>query len=257
MPAPPVLLALLLCSAGPVSAGAASGGETNLDAAAAAVLTRWEAATADRVPVSAADRAALRLARPDVPEELLELSYALRGPIDAKSLTERYDWSLTTFGGGREILMTATPRDPIARAFVDPMIVQTEGGGLPRSLRAYDGPSKRFGWCRCYVLPHTLSLIKNEPNAGSVYEEVILTDAKGLTREEIGRRRALLQARSVLYTEGPDPEPIVDRRAPFRTALFTKPSGERPAWRIERRVKQSPPTQLTTDRAPLTAPRPR
>ena len=229
MPAPPVLLALLLCSAGPVSSGAASGGATNLDAAAAAVLMRWEAATADRVPVSAADRAALRLARPEAPEELLELACSLRGPVDAADLIARYEWRAHRLTKGNPML-SAVPRDPLARAFTPALVAALDGRGAPRTLTAATLPVGRLSYLD-----------------GPLFGSPSVTLAAPAAVQPAG-----------FVPRGQSPEPRAEsRRAPFRTALFTKPSGQRPSWRIERRVKQSPPTQLATQRRPLTAPRPR
>ena len=234
MPAPPVLLALLLCPAGPgpASSGAGVGQATNLDAAAAAVLMRWEAATADRVPVSAADRAALRLARPDAPEELLELACSLRGPVDAADLIARYEWRAHRLTKGNPML-SAVPRDPLARAFTPALVAALDGHGTPRALTAATLPVGRLS-----------------------YLDGPLFGSPSVTLAAPDRPAAVRPAGLVLRGQSPEPR-AESRRAPFRTALFTKPSGERPAWQTERRVKQSPPTQLTTDRAPLTAPRPR
>ncbi|MFH5806682.1 hypothetical protein, partial [Alienimonas sp. DA493] len=215
MPAPPVLLALLLCSAGPET-GAPVVGEPNppaVDPAVAAILARWEAATADRVPVSEAEKAALRLAS-DQSEEALELAAALRGPVSAGDLLERYEWELHRTPLGQRSL-SAVPRDPIARAFTPRLFVRLEAGLTPGLV----------------INPADLS--RGRANGQDAVRD-------GLTVVE----RRIVPGRLVVLAQKSEPKRDSAERSPIRTAVYVKPAGDEPVWKIERRLKKTPATRL-------------
>ena len=231
MTAPPTLLALLLCA--PPTGPAA---EFNDGPDVSAVLAGWEAATAGRIPVSAADRAADRLARPDAPQELLDLAADLRGPVSAADLAERYEWRVIS-AGGRGAFLAASPRDPLARAFTAELSVAS-AGGAPLSVTTGERRS---------AAPWPVSVTENA--------HVVLLDAPARPA------RLVRRAEYVIRGQSPDPgqpyEPSVARRTPVKTALYVRPAGDGPTWRLDRRLKRVPVTKLASERRPLVAPKPR
>ena len=242
MTAPPTLLALLLCA--PPTGLAA---EFNNGPDASAVLARWEAATAGRIPVSAADRAADRLARPDAPQELLDLAADLRGPVSAADLAERYDWRVIA-AGGRGAFLAASPRDPLARAFTAELSVASVGGA---PLSVTTGERRSAAPWPVYVTETAHVVLLDAPAAGA-----FAAPARPA--------RLVRRADYVIRGQSPDPgepyEPSVRRRPPVKTALYVRPAGDAPTWRLDRRLKRVPTTQLVVDRAarrPLVAPKPR
>ena len=246
-PLAPALLALLLgAPADPPEPPAAACGEAACEEAgatdpgAAAALARWERRTRGRIPVSAAARAAVRFERPDAPEELLELAAALRGPVDAAALRARYDWRAVG-DAAAPFCLTATPRDPLARAFTPRLTVWLTPDGTPRSVENHDADASPT---HSVALPAPPRPVRTASVAPADY--VIRGQSPEPRRSE---------PRSP-EPEGPN-EPSANRRAPVRTALFTEPAGDRPAWRLERRLKTAPATRLASDRTPLTAPKPR
>ena len=224
-----LLLSLTLAPPAPLTGGKAgcrpSGGcvgdaVAGADAAAAAVLARWERAAAGRVPASRADRAAARHARPEAPDELLALAAALHGPVKAADLLARYRWTADRTADGT-VRLHAAPADPLARVFTPRLTVALGADGAPRSITAADphGP------------PQTLALA---PPAAAPRA-----------------RNAALD--TVIRGQSPAAAGFSGGR-PIRTALFTRPAGARPAWQFERSGAATPDPP---PRQPLTAPRPR
>ncbi|QDT15776.1 hypothetical protein [Alienimonas californiensis] len=236
MSAPPVLLALLLCSAGPEAGDADLGADTLIapDPAVAAILARWEAATADRVPVSEAEKAADRLQFPNATVEHLGLTAALSGPIDADQLASQYEWTLSErrFPRHRFVYrsLSATPRDPLAKAFTPSLLVFLAEDGTPGSVYSpTDNGKSRWE----SFLPGVTLVVAN------------------------ASLRAKADAHAVVRAQNVEPESPDARRSPVRTAEYVKPAGDGPIWKLERRLKKTPATRLVNNRQPLTAPRPR
>lgn len=239
MSAAPVLLSLSLCVCGPGdgSPGDVSAADAGTSDAAIAVLARWEAATAGRVPVSAADRAAGLANAPEIPPELHALADRLRGPVDAAALRADFEWHPAGPEGKDVAALTAVPRDPLRRAFLPSATVLIGADGLPERL--YGPPTKRIG---CLVLgPPPAVLALRRPR-------LVLTENT-------------VPAGAVIRAQGEDRADI-ERPNPFRTALFTRQAGDGPTWKLDRRLKKTPAVRLVgrrtaEDRTPLTAPRPR
>ena len=238
MPAAPVAFALILCSVGPgaddrptphaAPAGAAEAAPGDAHVRfAEALLNGWEATTADRVPVSAADRAAARWARPTAPAELLDLAADLRGPIDADALKARYRWraeSLTT----PVPRLVAVPRDPLARAFTPRLTVRLAEDFSPLTVAVAPPAGGPAG------------------SGGPAGGEVVRVAATSAAAD----RPSVTPPAAKHAAVTPAAAASAAARPPVRTAQFVRPDGGGPLWKIERRVKTAPPTRLTNAPAP-------
>ena len=237
MTAPPTLLALLLCA--PPTGPAAPPVLPD----AAAVLARWEATTAHRIRVSPADRAADRLVRPDAPQELLDLAADLRGPIDSAALRERYEWRVSGVRNGYTILRV-NPRDPLARAFT-PTLLAASREDVPTTAIAPDAAAPR-NWAT---------------DSAHVVRLDVRASAPPPPARLVARTDYAVHANHVIRGQSPDPvpfhEPSAARRTPVKTALYVRPAGDAPTWRLDRRLKRVPVTKLAGERRPLVAPKPR
>ncbi|HUG90835.1 MAG TPA: hypothetical protein VML55_08385 [Planctomycetaceae bacterium] len=88
-------------------------GDADLDA----VLARWEAASGDLEPVGLHERRRLiAVHHPGRSAHELDVICELRGPIDATSLSERYEWRGPLIGAGH-IELAAETRDAVERLF--------------------------------------------------------------------------------------------------------------------------------------------
>ena len=112
-----------------------SAGEPPAYPAAAALLSRWEAAATGRLPVPAAERLRARHARPDLSEHELHLRADFRGPITAAGLARRFDW--TAARDGRTL--AGVPVDPLERLCLPEVAVTFGDDGLPAVVRCDTG----------------------------------------------------------------------------------------------------------------------
>lgn len=104
------------------------------------VLYRWQRASAE-TPRSSIDND-LAAYGDRLSAHELEAAAELCGPISARELIQRYEWTATSDDGGK-VTLTAVPRDELGRLFFSAVeIAFAAGAGRPSELRFHDAGNR-------------------------------------------------------------------------------------------------------------------